>query len=201
MDYSEIENTVYEAITGKSRNDYLLEKLQKNRGSNFKIEEKKVDLGKNVAYEAALSYGKRKIYPQLHDEWERFVTTYFFEKDESKVIEGVIWLMNIHELGVSTKEATDLFMQYCDYCEEVQDIIPLGFLNFHKKGPDFFEELHGENISSFYTEVVGEKRVRNLLFEREKQGKSGELFTNVEYELGLESYSLNNGSVKTKKKV
>ncbi len=169
IDYFKIEDYVYNKTVGMSRNGYLLNLENLNQMANLKKEKNEINLEKIQDYKSAINYGRRVIIPQLHDEWEDFVKTYYFEKAQPEVIDGVVWLMNIFEFGVSIEKANHLFLQHQVHCEELQHTIPLCFLNFHEKGPDFVDKMYGENIEPIYAQVVSEKRARNLLFEKENK--------------------------------
>ena len=164
----EIEDTVYNTVVGMSRSDYLETIEEKNRIADLKIDRYNRPFIENKEYEEAVRYGKRRIYPQLHDEWENFVTIYYFEQNNPKVVEGVMWLMGIFEFGVSVEEAELLYWRKMFYSDEAH-IVPLCFLNFHEKGPDLFEKIYKSKINSFYVEVVREKRARNFKFQKETE--------------------------------
>lgn len=156
--------------------DWYFDKLEEGKKSKEEIEEEErkkqeqIKKRREIRLEKCpilIEEGKKYIYKEKYEEWEKKVNYYISDiYIGDKIIETALKLMQLIQNGVDKNEAKDLLNKICkvsSYEYEVRFII----LRFSKYGPDFFEHTmeYSERCNERYFDLIQKIRNENKRLE------------------------------------
>lgn len=160
-------DSAYLEVCGKTKAEW--DKQQQEWLENYKKEEERA---KKVAIEKIPSWieqGKKYIYPQKLNEWERCVNARANDLYHGYELDSALEVMEALSKGMSFEEANQI-IENQGHSGMSHSIVMRILINFCKNGPEFYEAIETD-ISEKNKQFINEQKKLNLRYEKELTGE------------------------------
>ena len=159
-------DSAYKEITGKTKEEY--DKHQANWKEKYIKQQEQEQKEAMTKIPNWIERGKKIIYPELYEKWEKCVSKRATDLYHGKEVEDALVLMEEFNNGITMENAIQIF-EGQDHSGMTVGIVLDILLNFSPKGTEFMEKISNGKLNDESKKYLEEKKLEFIELEKNSQ--------------------------------